>query len=311
MAEGRWTLNPRFQRRTNIWLSLIALVMFTAPALGAERGEEAYLRGTCNACHTIGGGRLVGPDLEGITTKRSRDWLFQFIKASGDMIAAGDADAIAIFEEYGRLPMPNAPLSDDEINDVISYLETTAGSNAEASVSAREQPVRASEQPVNGQEPEVEQALQAPNATLVALGGAYFDGTEPLANGGATCNACHHVDHATVVGGGSLARDLTGIVARMGSPGVEAIVVRPPFPAMDEAYADHPLESDEVAALVAFLASDETSPTAFSSGDYGTGLFVAGISGAAVVFGMCGLGWRKRRRGSINQPLFDRQRTTS
>ena len=43
----------------------------------AEKGKEVfYGKGGCVACHNIGGGdRNTGPDLMGVTKRRSTDWL--------------------------------------------------------------------------------------------------------------------------------------------------------------------------------------------------------------------------------------------
>ena len=37
-------------------------------------GEQAF-KTKCAACHTIGGGKLVGPDLKEVTTRRDDAWL--------------------------------------------------------------------------------------------------------------------------------------------------------------------------------------------------------------------------------------------
>ena len=54
---------------------LVASIMVAGPLLHpnvaqAKTGEEIFQSG-CNACHTIGGGRLVGPDLLGVSERRS------------------------------------------------------------------------------------------------------------------------------------------------------------------------------------------------------------------------------------------------
>jgi len=71
----------------------------------------------------IGGGRLVGPDLQGITEKRTKDWLKKWINSSSELIASGDADAIAIFEEYNEVVMTNFYFSDEDSEALYAYLE--------------------------------------------------------------------------------------------------------------------------------------------------------------------------------------------
>lgn len=70
------------------------------------------------------GQRLIGPDLIGINQKRSEEWLIPFIKSSQTMIKSGDADAIAIYEEFNQMMMNDQThLSDDDIRSVLSYIE--------------------------------------------------------------------------------------------------------------------------------------------------------------------------------------------
>ena len=58
---------------------LIALVLFTSPiALHAQDGQ-AIFNARCAACHSIGNGRLVGPDLKGVATKYKPEYLTKWI----------------------------------------------------------------------------------------------------------------------------------------------------------------------------------------------------------------------------------------
>ena len=77
----------------------------------------------CGACHTIGKGRLVGPDLKGVNDRHNEEWLINFIRASQKMVKAGDKDAVKIFDEY-KIPMPdNANLTDEQIKGLLSYIK--------------------------------------------------------------------------------------------------------------------------------------------------------------------------------------------
>jgi len=88
-------------------------------------GENLY-KTRCTACHKLDA-RLVGPALEGIAEKRSVEWLVGFIRNSTEMIEAGDEEAVAIFEEFSKMPMiPNLDLSDDQIKNIIAYIDPSA-----------------------------------------------------------------------------------------------------------------------------------------------------------------------------------------
>src|SRR5947209_2142367 len=85
----------------------------------------------CGACHTVGGGESVGPDLRGVTQRRDRAWLAHFIAAPNELIAQKDPTALALYKRYQEIKMPNLRLSDVDVNALIGYLETS-GKTAEA-----------------------------------------------------------------------------------------------------------------------------------------------------------------------------------
>lgn len=85
----------------------------------AQRGKLDF-ESKCLACHSIGGGDRLGPDLYGVTRRRDADWLVRWLEAPERMLAASDAAAKAMLERY-KLPMPNQNLSDVEIRQYIAY----------------------------------------------------------------------------------------------------------------------------------------------------------------------------------------------
>ena len=76
----------------------------------------------CLACHSIGQGRKLGPDLAGVTKRRTTAWLAKWLKAPEKMLES-DADARAMLKEAGGVPMPNQNLSDTEIHQYIRYFQ--------------------------------------------------------------------------------------------------------------------------------------------------------------------------------------------
>jgi mono/diheme cytochrome c family protein len=87
------------------------------------KGEKLF-KANCAACHSIGDNKVVGPGLKGISDRREREWLGKWIINSADLIASGDADANAIFEEYNKVPMPPQPVSEDDIDAILAYIKT-------------------------------------------------------------------------------------------------------------------------------------------------------------------------------------------
>ena len=103
-------------------LLLAVLFSFTFQ-VSAQSDGAAIFKANCTACHMIGGGRLVGPDLGGVTERRTKEWLKKWINSSSELIASGDADAIAIFEEYNKVAMTNFYFSDEDSEALYAYLE--------------------------------------------------------------------------------------------------------------------------------------------------------------------------------------------
>lgn len=88
-----------------------------------EEGKKLY-NSNCAACHTIGRGKLTGPDLKGVTERLDVDWLITFIISSKSLIDAGDEYAVKIFNEYNKIPMPDhRHLSRENILNILSYIE--------------------------------------------------------------------------------------------------------------------------------------------------------------------------------------------
>jgi len=87
----------------------------------AEKGEALFKEKGCTGCHTIGGGKLTGPDLAGVTERREEQWLREWIK-SPDKMVMSDPIAQGLLKEY-FVPMPNQGLTDEEVEEVIIYLK--------------------------------------------------------------------------------------------------------------------------------------------------------------------------------------------
>jgi cytochrome c2 len=258
----------------------------------ADRGRETF-EAACAACHTIGGGRLVGPDLQGLHERRSEQWIIQFVQHSQALIASGDASAKALFEEYQEIVMPDQPFSVGEIREILAYIRRTEAFGAAPSAATAAGEGTGS----------TEEQLQ--------LGRELFQGTTRFANGGPSCTSCHDVTDAAITGGGVLARELTTAVSRLSAPGVQAIIANPPFPVMQRAYRDHPLIEAEVAALVGFLGLVGAQQALHQPRGIGPRLFASGVIGSVLLLLLYSVVWRRRLKGSVNQRIYDRQITST
>jgi len=94
-----------------------------ASELGNVDNGKSIFNSQCAACHKPYS-ESIGPALHGVTDKYDMEWIHSWIKNSQEMIAAGDPDAVAIYEEYNKTAMPPFPgLSDSDINDILAYVE--------------------------------------------------------------------------------------------------------------------------------------------------------------------------------------------
>ena len=88
-----------------------------------EQGH--YLFATrCAACHSIGHGDKIGPDLLGVTNIRDRAWLTRIISTPNKMLEEKDPVAVALFEKYNQVRMPNPALPDSDVAAIIDYMKT-------------------------------------------------------------------------------------------------------------------------------------------------------------------------------------------
>ena len=91
-------------------------------SISKSAGELVFEKYNCNACHTIGKGRLIGPDLKGVTKKREKVWLEDWIRDSKKLIDSGDSIAIRVYNDYNKSPMAPYNLTEIEMASLLDYL---------------------------------------------------------------------------------------------------------------------------------------------------------------------------------------------
>src|SRR3954468_24186443 len=118
--------------------SVFVCSIFQAPAVAGELRAattapkvselaSATFKQRCTSCHTFGKGTKVGPDLRGLTDRRSRKWLIRFVQSSSSLIASGDPVATALFAEFKGQRMPDwTDLTEKEVADLLDYLAAGA-----------------------------------------------------------------------------------------------------------------------------------------------------------------------------------------
>lgn len=117
---------------------LFSLVFFCSSGLygSTEQDGKVLFTQNCKACHSIDT-RLVGPPLKGVTTRRDSLWLHKFISSSQGMIQSGDSIAVAIYNEYNKVIMPDQKLGPDAIEAILEYINTGGAAVANQGAIAR------------------------------------------------------------------------------------------------------------------------------------------------------------------------------
>ena len=101
-----------------------------APKLRSIPPGEQLFRTRCATCHSITGTEpenALGPDLLGVVQQRDMNWLINWLRAPDQMLLEKDPIAMALYEEYGQLPMPNMRLNQQEVMDLLSYIDEETG----------------------------------------------------------------------------------------------------------------------------------------------------------------------------------------
>ncbi|WP_423146847.1 cytochrome c3 family protein [Rubrolithibacter danxiaensis] len=112
-------------------ISILGLGSSSSYAQDAAEGG-ALFKQKCTACHALDR-KVVGPALKGITESKEEAWLLKWIKNSQALVASGDAEAVKIFNEYGKVAMPPFPeLTDDNVKSILAYIKQESTKPAEA-----------------------------------------------------------------------------------------------------------------------------------------------------------------------------------
>lgn len=97
--------------------------VISTAAADIAKGQEIFAAKGCTACHKIGGGKLVGPDLKGVTARRDEGWLKKMILRPDVMIKEDEA-AKKLFVEH-LTPMPNQGVDPkSELPFIMAYLKS-------------------------------------------------------------------------------------------------------------------------------------------------------------------------------------------
>jgi len=270
-----------------ICLLLVAIPLANAapPAQSPEDGQAIFQQ-KCAGCHTVGGGKLVGPDLKGVTAEREQDWLVRWLVAPDKMLAEKDPIAVKLLQAYNNVAMPNLGLSEADARSLIAFL-AQAGSTEAKTTTEQE-----------GAKSSAASTITLPTGDPDA-GRALFAGTARFQNDAPACISCHTVTGIGSLGGGTMGPNLTQVLNRYGGEtGMASVLSAPPFPTMKPIFDKHPLTPEEQANLIAFLKAEANQQPATSHGPQALIALIV----FAIMLGAAQLVWQGRLAG-VRRPL--------
>ena len=269
---------------------LVAAVILLGPATAWSQDTPDFFREKCKSCHTIGGGRLAGPDLKNVTERKDRDWLIGFMMNPQSYIDRGDTYATKLVEEYRSVMPTVSGMTRERCEKLLDLIE--AESKLEES---QFKGVQISNKPFTDADR--------------ALGRAIFLGKKRLQNGAAACISCHSIHDAPLLGGGALARDrqavdLTNVFERLkGRKVLSNWLAAPATETMQPIFKNRAMSSDEIHALVAYFESSAGESPAQPASSRVAFLLMGLLGAVGVIFGFDAV-W-KRRFHSVRKPLVD------
>ncbi len=102
-------------------LLLLTLFVFSLPP--AEEGKMIF-SSRCASCHNVNK-VVLGPALAGVSERHTEDWIIHFVHSSQTVIKSGDKTAVALYEKFNKIPMPDHPdLSPENIRGILAYIKS-------------------------------------------------------------------------------------------------------------------------------------------------------------------------------------------
>jgi mono/diheme cytochrome c family protein len=102
---------------------LVVLLLSNISAIAAPDGKALFMS-NCASCHNPIK-KSTGPALQNIRgSLPGGDWVYKWVRNSAALIAAGDAEAVRVYNEYNKTAMTAFPqLTNEEIDAIFKYAD--------------------------------------------------------------------------------------------------------------------------------------------------------------------------------------------
>ncbi len=188
----------------------------------------------CAVCHSIGGGKLTGPDLLNVSEKYEEDWLMRFIRSSQTMIKAGDPLAVKSYNEWGKIEMPDfRQLSDDDIKSILKHIgdyDPDAGKI------------------------QIADLLDTNYSKIhIKRGERLFRGLIEFSGSEVVCSSCHNIATLDTLNWYPSAYELSGIYREKGPEHIHRVLTNPTTKVMSQVHENSVFTDEEIYYIRAYL----------------------------------------------------------
>lgn len=107
------------------------IILGSMQSFAKDTGKALFK--SCTACHSIGGGDKIGPDLAGLSKRRKLPWIVKFVNypegmINGDADEAGyekpDAMAKKVYNAYKPQMMAEQELTAPQMKLILKYIDS-------------------------------------------------------------------------------------------------------------------------------------------------------------------------------------------
>ena len=275
---GSRSIRPQVVHRAATAATSLVCCLLMMPSAGIAAEAAEIFQARCSACHTVGQGDKIGPDLHGVHERRESVWLESFIRSSQRVIASGDATARELYQRFDQRTMPDQDLASDEIETLIAWIAAGGPSLAPTFRSAAD---------ASGQEVELGRAMffNRPGAAL------------------ASCSGCHSLveDEGTLTG--SFGGSLRNVFSRYRDAELARHLEAPAQPASGRRCQRVPLDPDTSFHLRAFLNGLDQGSASLGTGERLMPILGFALFLVLLLFVQLASGWRPSVRAHTQRPL--------
>ncbi len=208
---------PTFTTIILVLSIIIPLAQAQVESITVEDKQAKLFVLKCAGCHTIGKGKLTGPDL----------------------IKSSELPIDDLIQAVKRMQEKVGPMEDTEIKGYSDFIKSSNVQERIAKEFERLSKI-------------AEAKLEPPNPKI---GRDLFLGKRPFQNGGTSCNSCHTTKETKGWGGGKLGPPLTDVFKNFSKANLASAIVNSQWKVMKDVYKDHKITQQESVHLVAYLDS--------------------------------------------------------